>query len=114
MMLRWSFGLEREADAVEAAVDAVLADGYRCGDIKTPGCKLVGTVEMGDAVVSISVGESDIDNLAAHALRLSLLPKLSQEFTTIMKEDGVSLADMLQGLEQERDEIWRERPAGHA
>ena len=51
MMLRWSFGLEREADAVEAAVDAVLADGYRCGDIKTPGCKLVGTVEMGDAVV---------------------------------------------------------------
>jgi 3-isopropylmalate dehydrogenase len=52
MMLRWSFGLEREADAVEAAVDAVLADEYRCGDIKTPGCKLVGTVEMGDAVVA--------------------------------------------------------------
>jgi 3-isopropylmalate dehydrogenase len=52
MMLRWSFGLEREADAVEAAVDAVLADDYRCGDIKTPGCKLVGTVEMGDAVVA--------------------------------------------------------------
>ena len=50
MMLRWSFGLEREADAVEAAVDAVLADDYRCGDIKTPGCKLVGTVEIGDAV----------------------------------------------------------------
>jgi 3-isopropylmalate dehydrogenase len=52
MMLRWSFGLDREADAVEAAVDAVLADDYRCGDIKTPGCKLVGTVEMGDAVVA--------------------------------------------------------------
>ena len=52
MMLRWSLGLEREADAVEAAVDAVLADDYRCGDIKTPGCKLVGTVEMGDAVVA--------------------------------------------------------------
>jgi 3-isopropylmalate dehydrogenase len=52
MMLRWSFGLEQEADAVEAAVDAVLADDYRCGDIKTPGCKLVGTVEMGDAVVA--------------------------------------------------------------
>ena len=52
MMLRWSFGLEREADAVEAAVDAVLADDYRCGDIKTPGCKLVGTAEMGDAVVA--------------------------------------------------------------
>jgi 3-isopropylmalate dehydrogenase len=52
MMLRWSFGLEREADAVEAAVDAVLADDYRCGDIKTPGCKLVGTEAMGDAVVA--------------------------------------------------------------
>ena len=52
MMLRWSFGLEREADAVEAAVDAVLADDYRCGDIKTPGCKLVGTTEMGDAVAA--------------------------------------------------------------
>ena len=52
MMLRWSFGLEREADAVEAAVDAVLADDYRCGDIRTPGCKLVGTVQMGDAVVA--------------------------------------------------------------
>ncbi len=51
MMLRWSLGLTAEADAVEAAVDAVLADDYRCGDIKTPGCKLVGTVEMGDAVV---------------------------------------------------------------
>ena len=52
MMLRWSFGLEREADAVEAAVDAVLADDCRCGDIKTPGCKLLGTAEMGDAVVA--------------------------------------------------------------
>jgi 3-isopropylmalate dehydrogenase len=51
-MLRWSFGLEREADAVEAAVDAVLAADYRCGDIKTPGCKLVGTTEMGNAVVA--------------------------------------------------------------
>jgi 3-isopropylmalate dehydrogenase len=55
MMLRWSFGLEREADAVEAAVDAVLADDYRCGDIKTSGCKLVGTAEMGDAVVDAVV-----------------------------------------------------------
>jgi 3-isopropylmalate dehydrogenase len=52
MMLRWSFGLDAEAFSVEAAVDAVLADGYRCGDIQTPGCKLIGTVEMGDAVVA--------------------------------------------------------------
>jgi 3-isopropylmalate dehydrogenase len=56
MLLRWSLGLAAEADAVEAAVDAVLADGYRCGDIATPGCKLVGTVEMGDAVAARIVG----------------------------------------------------------
>ena len=52
MMLRWSFGLEREAAAVEAAVDAVLEAGYRCGDIKTPGCIVLGTAAMGDAVVA--------------------------------------------------------------
>jgi 3-isopropylmalate dehydrogenase len=51
MMLRWSFGLEREADAVEHAVEAVLDAGYRCRDIMTPGGRLLGTAEMGDAVV---------------------------------------------------------------
>lgn len=56
LLLRWSLGLDAEADAVEAAVDAVLADGYRCRDIATPGCKLVGTVEMGDAVAARIVG----------------------------------------------------------
>lgn len=50
MMLRWSFGLAREADAVERAVEAVLDAGYRCRDIMTPGGRLLGTVEMGDAV----------------------------------------------------------------
>jgi len=53
MLLRWSLGLNAEADAVESAVDAVLAAGYRCRDIITPGCKLVGTAEMGDAVVEL-------------------------------------------------------------
>jgi 3-isopropylmalate dehydrogenase len=51
MLLRWSLGLPAEADAVERAVDAVLADGYRSRDIATPGCKLLGTSAMGDAVV---------------------------------------------------------------
>ncbi len=50
MMLRWSLGLEHEADAVEQAVEAVLAEGYRCRDIATPDGRVVGTVEMGDAV----------------------------------------------------------------
>jgi 3-isopropylmalate dehydrogenase len=52
MMLRWSFGLQAEADAVEKAVEEVLAAGYRCRDIMTPGGKLVGTAEMGDAVAA--------------------------------------------------------------
>lgn len=52
MLLRWSLGQTAEANAVEAAVDATLADGYRCGDIRTPGCKLVGTAAMGDQVAA--------------------------------------------------------------
>jgi 3-isopropylmalate dehydrogenase len=52
MLLRWSAGLDHEADAVEAAVDAVLADGYRCRDIQTPGGTLLGTQEMGDQVAA--------------------------------------------------------------
>ncbi|RME76456.1 MAG: 3-isopropylmalate dehydrogenase [Chloroflexi bacterium] len=51
MMLRTSFGLTREADAVEAAVEAVLNAGYRTPDLAKPGEPTVGTVEMGDRVV---------------------------------------------------------------
>ena len=47
MMLRYSFHLAAEADAVERAVDAVLADGYRTADIAKAGEKAIGTVEMG-------------------------------------------------------------------
>ena len=47
MMLRYSFHLTAEADAVERAVDAVLADGYRTADIAKAGEKAIGTVEMG-------------------------------------------------------------------
>ncbi|MBQ8184394.1 MAG: 3-isopropylmalate dehydrogenase [Lachnospiraceae bacterium] len=50
MMLRYSFDLDKEADAVEAAVQQVLTEGYRTGDIMSEGCKLVGTVEMGDLI----------------------------------------------------------------
>jgi 3-isopropylmalate dehydrogenase len=51
MMLRHSFDMHDKADAVEAAVRAVLASGYRTGDIFQPGTRRVGTNEMGDAVV---------------------------------------------------------------
>ena len=47
MMLRYSLDLDKEADAVEAAVQKVLTEGYRTGDIMSDGCKLVGTREMG-------------------------------------------------------------------
>ncbi len=47
MMLRYSFDMAAEADAVEAAVDAVLKEGWRCGDIMQGGGRLVGCREMG-------------------------------------------------------------------
>ena len=50
MMLRYSFDLDQEADAVEAAVQKVLEDGWRTGDIYSEGLKLVGTREMGDRI----------------------------------------------------------------
>jgi 3-isopropylmalate dehydrogenase len=50
MMLRFSLDLDKEADAVEAAVQKVLTDGYRTGDIYSEGCTLVGTKEMGDLI----------------------------------------------------------------
>lgn len=52
MMLRYSLDQSKAADAIEAAVEKVLMDGYRTPDIYTDGCKKVGTVEMGDAVVA--------------------------------------------------------------
>ncbi len=52
MMLRYTFGLEEAAQRVEAAVKQVLAQGYRTGDIHESGTNLVGTRQMGDAVVA--------------------------------------------------------------
>lgn len=50
MMLRYSFDLIKEADAVEEAVRAVLDLGYRTIDIMSDGLTLVGTKEMGDFI----------------------------------------------------------------
>lgn len=52
MMLRYSFDMGAEADAIEAAVDAVLNDGYRTGDIMSEGMKCVSCTEMGDLIAS--------------------------------------------------------------
>ena len=50
MMLRYSLDLDKEADAVEAAVRQVLKDGYRTGDIMSDGCTKVGAKEMGTLI----------------------------------------------------------------
>lgn len=48
MMLRYSFDLDEEADAVERAVKQVLKEGYRTSDIMSDGCRQVGCRQMGD------------------------------------------------------------------
>ena len=50
MMLRYSLDLDKEADAVEAAVQKVLTEGYRTCDIMSEGCTEVGTSKMGDMI----------------------------------------------------------------
>jgi 3-isopropylmalate dehydrogenase len=51
MMLSYAFQLDKEAGAVEQAIIKTLESGYRTKDIHAEGMKLVGTVEMGDAIV---------------------------------------------------------------
>lgn len=50
MMLRFSFDLDREADAIEKAVSQVLKDGYRTIDIMSEGKEQVGTAKIGDLI----------------------------------------------------------------
>ena len=50
MMLRYTFGLTKEADMIEAAVKSVLSDDYRTPDIMTEGKKQVATSEMGSLI----------------------------------------------------------------
>ena len=59
MLLRYDFKLEQEAKVIENAVEKVLDDGWRTGDIagdieavKAKG-KLVGTKKMGDLVIQM-------------------------------------------------------------
>ncbi len=51
MMLRYSFDLDKEAQAIEDAVKKVLQDGYRTIDIMSEGCTQVGCSQMGDLLV---------------------------------------------------------------
>src|SRR5215831_10470968 len=51
MALRYSFDLAKEADQIDQAIAAALAQGLRTADIKSEGAKVVTTAQMGDAIV---------------------------------------------------------------
>ena len=51
MMLSYAFGLEKEAGAIEQAIVTTLEQGLRTKDIHAEGMRLVGTTDMGDAIV---------------------------------------------------------------
>ena len=51
MLLRTSFDLAQEAEAVEQAVETVLEAGHRTADLAGPGEATIGTTKMGDWVV---------------------------------------------------------------
>lgn len=52
MMLKYSFDMDRESEAIERAVMEVLDEGYRTVDILQPGMKRVSCSEMGDLVAA--------------------------------------------------------------
>jgi 3-isopropylmalate dehydrogenase len=51
MMLSFAFKLDKEAELVEQAIVKTLDLGYRTKDIQSPGMRIVGTTDMGDAIV---------------------------------------------------------------
>ena len=59
MTLRYSFDMAEDADYIEQAVQNVLANGLRTGDIMQSGMTLVSCTQMGDAVTK------ELDKLAA-------------------------------------------------
>ena len=61
MMLRESFGLDREATAIEEAIRAVWNDGWRTEDVAMSGTRIVGTREMG-----CRIGDRAIKMLKSH------------------------------------------------
>jgi 3-isopropylmalate dehydrogenase len=59
MALRYSFDMGKQADMIDQAIAATLAKGLRTADIKSEGCKVVSTSEMGDAILA------ELEKLAA-------------------------------------------------
>lgn len=52
MMLKYSFGKDEAYQTIFDSISAVLSEGYRTGDIASPGTKTVGTAEMGDLIAA--------------------------------------------------------------
>jgi 3-isopropylmalate dehydrogenase len=50
LLLRYSFGMEEAAQRVEAAIQRVLADGFRCADVSVGATSIIGTSEMGQRI----------------------------------------------------------------
>jgi 3-isopropylmalate dehydrogenase len=50
-MLKYSFGLQKESDAVEQAIVSVLEAGYRTADLKEEGKTTVGTRQIGQLII---------------------------------------------------------------
>jgi 3-isopropylmalate dehydrogenase len=59
MAMRYSFNMGKEADRLETAIAAALGKGLRTADIKSEGCKIVSTAEMGEAILG------ELEKLAA-------------------------------------------------
>jgi 3-isopropylmalate dehydrogenase len=52
MALRYSFDRGKEADMIDAAIAAALGKGLRTADIKSEGATVIGTAQMGDAIIA--------------------------------------------------------------
>ena len=52
MALRYSFAMLKEADLIDQAIAAALAKGLRTSDIKSEGTNVVGTAQMGEAIIA--------------------------------------------------------------
>ncbi len=52
MMLKYSFGMDNAYDDIYGAIESVLDEGYRTGDIMSAGMKQVGTTEIGNMIAA--------------------------------------------------------------
>jgi 3-isopropylmalate dehydrogenase len=69
MALRYSLGLPKEADLVDQAIAAALAKGLRTPDIKSESATVVGTAQMGEAILSELARLAGVSEPSRHAVR---------------------------------------------